>query len=176
MVIIGPSEGIVRSLQGHWGGGGPSGRYEWEAPWASVLHAVAFDKPCKLWWAKKEAKRDNTGLAAGWVSAVAWQWECGKFRQKAGLPWLVGGWGKELSGRSLRTPHLCAGEEFVSRGGAGERGSRAKRAEVGPVSRATQRTDWPLGGSLCLNQAKRVMLSPACLYNLQWRTKACGLG
>lgn len=22
MVIIGPSEGIVRSLQGHWGGGG----------------------------------------------------------------------------------------------------------------------------------------------------------
>lgn len=36
----------------------------------------------------------------------------------------------------------------MSRGGAGERGSRTKRAEVGPVSRATERTDRPLRGSL----------------------------
>lgn len=113
----------------------------------------------------RKKERDNTGPVVGRVSTVAWKWQCGNFRQKAGLPWLVGGWGKELSGGSLRTPYLCGGEEFVSRGGAGER-----------VSRTTERTDWPLGGSLCLVQAKRVMLSPACLDNLQWRTKACGLG
>lgn len=53
-----PIRGDREKLQGHWDGGGPSGSYEWEAPWASALHAMAFARPRKqCGWEERSRKR-----------------------------------------------------------------------------------------------------------------------
>lgn len=173
-----PIRGDSEKLWGHWGRRGPSGRYECEVPGPQCSMSLPLPGLVNsVDGLRKKQKERDTSPVAGWVSA--WKWQCGEFRQKAGLPCMVGGWvGEGAVWWIIKnpTPVWRRGEDFVSRGGAGERGSRAKRAEVGPVSKATESTDWPLWGSPCLAQANRVMLSPACLDELQWRTKACGLG